>query len=216
MGRRGIAVAVTAGAAALLVAPVPAASPSSADSARRSARARCFPPGAVEVIRSRETRVYRYAVDGEVVACNYATGRRTWLASPDDGVETYPPPAIDLAGSMVGYVVTDASDPVSTTFTTVRVLSGRSGREKAPFTTLDRYGEAGEVGSLQVTPRAAVAWIVRGHDAIRVWKLDRGSTAPNAPVLLDEGPDIHPRSLGLRGTTLSWIRGGERQRARLE
>lgn len=208
---------------ALVAATLPA-------DARTPARAKCFPPKAKELVRSKHTRVYldRSEKPYETVACNYATGRRELLSDAPHEVFVFPPPAIDLAGVLVGFAQEDNSDPVGTSLSRIRVISVRTGREKSfPIGNDPGGSDLGKVGSLQVTPRASVAWIVcpygqlsRGDPAphctrpgyrARVWKLERGST----PELLDEGTDIDPRSLGLRGTRLTWLRGGERRAATL-
>jgi hypothetical protein len=108
------------------------------------------------------------------------------------------------------------------------VLSVRSGREKNLASAVDPARPDGKVGRLQITRTGSVAWTVCEHPQAgsgepspecvrpgyeaRVWKLERGSPAE----LLDEGTDIDPRSLGLRGSTLTWLHGGERRTATLE
>ena len=198
--------------------------------ARSPTRAKCFPAKSTSLVRSKQTRVYRDR-RGETAACNYETGHSEALSDKDEGIYVYPPPAIDLAGVLVGFAVEDRSDPVGLHFTAIRVISARTGRPKNPFTTVDPPNTDGKVGSLRINRQASVAWIVceysqntagnprpecvrPGHEA-RVWKLERGG-GPNAPTLLDQGTDIDPRSLGLRGSELSWIRGGERQTAELD
>ena len=178
--------------------------------ARSPQRAKCFPPKATELLRSKQTRVYldRRGLD-TTVACNYATGRQRFLGADDEGIYVERPPALDLAGSLVGYAFYDGSDPTAYTYSAVRVLDVRTGRvlNESPTDTPGR----GAVRSLQIGPQGEIAWIQGGEVYAAVWK-----SAPNAvPVRLDEGADMHLRSLSLRGNTLAWVRGGERHRAEL-
>jgi len=208
-------------AAVLAIAPAGARSP---------ARAKCFPPKSKELVRSRHTRVYldRRSKPYDTVACSYDTGRREFLSDEAEGIHAFPPPALDLSAVLVGFVQYDNSDPVNTGLLRIRVISVRSGRDKSPPTGVDPGRGDGRVGRLQITGAGSVAWIVcpfseppDGNpnpactgpgDRARLWKQEPGS----GPVLLDDGTDIDPGSLGLRGSSLRWLRAGQPRTATLE
>jgi hypothetical protein len=73
------------------------------------------------------------------------------------------------------------------------------------------------VEAIVVEADGAVAWIAqtnsiigRGSEVLEVHRID-----PRGPALLDVGRSIGPRSLRLRGSTLSWRAAGQTRSATL-
>jgi hypothetical protein len=192
---------------------------------REGSRRRCFPRRSRTLAGNRQARVYAIRGGGEtsIDGCLFARGAPVELA---DGIETFmfPRPALHVAGPLVGHAAIgcDPEDCETLVFVTdLRdELTGVNVVESVrPF---DGYPQ---VGSLRIRRSGAIAWIScpgenspdaslcprRGQEA-RVYKLDAGATEP---TLLATGRRIDTRSLGLRGSTLSWIEGIRRRTARL-
>jgi len=173
---------------------------------------------------NRSAIVFTLRGSGALTACRRG-GEEIVLASQAEGVVWQPLPALDLTGSLVGWAESTTQGMAIKTEDPGR-FAGR--RSRGIFFDASQF----RVGSLEVHRTAGVAWIqcpasmrkpgpvrspspncVRpGRSVNRVYKAEAGS---RTPVLLDRGRSIDPRSLTLRGSTLTWRKGGRLRRARL-
>jgi hypothetical protein len=129
----------------------------------------------------------------------------------------------DLVGPFVvaGEISAYASERcgVDTGFTQVLVRNLRTGKRvsASPAATPPGPESFASVSALVARSDGAAAWVasatsIGNHGAnVELRRVEGGG--PSA--LLDSGSAIAPRSLRLRGTTLSWLHGGQRRSASL-
>lgn len=181
----------------------------------------CAPSGSRMLTGSREARLYETR-DGLLAGCRFANGRERILVEEN----WFPPPVLDLAGSIAGYVEVDTfgvgpGPPTVVLEDLTRPLS------RARL----RSFEVGDPGALRITRRGGVAWIECEGDAEgvavispscrrlnslkRVYKRDFPGAGPDSNVLLDEGRGIPINSLQLRGRRVTWLKRGTRRSAEI-
>lgn len=228
--RRGTAVAALAAAAT-----VPALTSSEGADAGQGPRAadggskRCARAGSVTLAISRKARVYKRQPGREraIYGCLRGTGR-TWLI--EDAFHSrnfvFPPPAIKLVGTVVGYAVD--SHGKDRTFIDVIDLRHDPLDHVSPNKGVGepagaRFGFV-KVGSLSLARSGSVAWISCPEDpnvgdpeaeqrpgCVHPGRRDSVWILPHADeskTLVDKGRSIDPRSIIRRGRRFCWRRAG--------
>jgi hypothetical protein len=165
-----------------------------------------------------------------VYGCLRSSGR-TWLIEDAFHARNFvfSPPAIELAGPVVGYAV----DSHGRDQTFIEVIDLRhdpldhvSPNKGVAQPAGGRFGFV-KVGSLSLARSGSVAWISCPEDpdvgnpeaeqrpgCVRSGKLDSVWALPHADeskTLLDRGRSIDPRSITRRGRRFCWRRAGEQR-----
>lgn len=229
LGRRGarfvearrridvVARAVTRPAALVAESDVALATPRGGFDVRLTGGAgRCRPKGSEPIASAGRARLFRKLVeideDGPILhvhGCLTSTGRAFPLEAWDTFLNgTFFEHPYALAGPYVAFGLRDtfAEGTESENNLFVAVVDLRNGRFVRRVCALpDCYSPLSDMAASR---RGGVAWISER----RVYKLDAGA---RRPVRLDGGRDVRPESLVLRGTRLSWRKGGERRTGRL-
>jgi hypothetical protein len=209
----------------LLLPPAPVAA------AEDRTRARCFPKGSVTLLENRVARVYREGPADDsprfsIGACVFAKGRRIGLDSPIEGLYGHLPPALALNGTVLGFTATSCLEHCGTQVSAHDLARWPDDVINASGATLKK-NKIVSVGSITVTRAGALAWITcpprtrsernpkclePGRNAGVYRAVDFGRPAER----LATGRDIDPSSLRRKGSTISWIQGGERRTAVLK
>jgi hypothetical protein len=209
MSRRLVTLTI---AAALAVAGAAAAS-----SSTPGAAAGCAPPGS-HVLSSSEAG-QAYSLHKVVYGCSDRTGLSTRLGRAEQCVGTQRAGPVIVAGELVAYgLETCGVDTGSTSVVVLRLSDGKQQTSDAATTLPVLLPESYEnVDSLFLKPDGAVAWIavrssITGHGGtdVEVHKVDR-----HGQRLLDSGSSIHPYSLRLQGSKLTWKHGHKTRSAAL-
>jgi hypothetical protein len=188
----------------------------------------CGPRASVTEAFGRLGRAYRAGGHSDLRACLY--GHRSSRSLIDS--DWFPRPAIQVSSTLVGFaaVIGEADEP-GTTSIEIEDLAKPQGSARILEFGLGSY----KIGSLRLKSDASVAWIQcpvlnnqvengspqpncvsPGHSVNAVYKRDKATNLNSAQAdLLDQGKGIDPRSLRLRGSTLSWIDNGARRTATL-
>lgn len=204
------------GSSSAAISSQPQPTPGPSTSARRSspppAGRQCGPPAARTLAASRLARVYVSA--GSVYGCAYASRRSYRLGAASGAIREARVGPVAVAGHDAAYALSSFGIDTGSSNVVVRDLA--SGRVLHDVEAIHRLlPEAYQaVDAIVVKPDGAVAWISeinsvirRGAGGLGVLRIDaRGQR------VLDTGPAIHPKSLRLRGSTLTW-RDGARTRS---
>lgn len=183
----------------------------------------CAEPGSRTLrVSTRDIRIFTRKRNGETYGCHAARGRPYSLG--ELGTFTR---FLRVAGPFVAHDSSFDSRDGTDSFVRVRNLrTGRLVRKafKGSASGTDDYGT--RVTDLEVRPTGSAAWIwdvsLPGFPFSRLAgdpppqfevRSASRSLPPTESILLDSGPDVDPRSLVLRGTTLSWTRAGVRRLA---
>jgi hypothetical protein len=179
------------------------------------------------VARGAEGRAFRFRDRDALYGCLYAKNRGIILA--DDA--WYPRPAVAFSGPRVAFAA-EVGEPAENSFTEIAVDDLRRSLLKRRQLTITL--PSAKIGSLRLRGKTSVAWIecpledgfadgnprpncVRpGLSRNAVLKRDSDTSPDRKADLLDEGEGIDPRSLRLGGSTLTWIKDGERRSATLK
>jgi hypothetical protein len=175
----------------------------------------CGPRRAHTLAAGRLARVY--SLGGSVLGCS-AHGRRSYrLGSASRSIAEGRAGPAAVAGEDVAYGLTTYGVDTASTVVIVRDLRDGARLRSLPATTAPLRPESFQsVTAIAVKADGAVAWIgqagsvISGKPTTEVHGADR-----RGPALLDAGAGIAPRSLRLRGSTLSWTDGGRTRRAAL-
>jgi hypothetical protein len=208
--------------------------------AEQDQRGRCDERRSTTLRENKHVRVYAYqprdSVGRGVVVCRKWDGRHLVI---DEGhtPTVFAPPAIDLAGTVVGFAEEDCFEPECSTrivaFDTRRIPR-RQTSSAVPGMRVVNPGRPDRVriGALQVRRNFALAWIVcrgsRNHNLPtpdepvcnrrrvynNVFKSDAG-TKRGDEKRLDWGRGIPAASLKLEGSRLTWTHGKQRRSATL-
>ena len=186
----------------------------------------CFPRGTTTLLQNRVARVYRQPRTAARFACAYSRGEVKPIDSPTELVYGYPPPALDLDGT-VAVTAADYCPPDGECSTGIDALDLARPPETEMLRVIDaspppRF-RAVKVGSLRVRnmgDTAALAWIAcpeRGNS--------EGTPRPNCvrpgdkdyvlvlgsrdrrPRIVDSGRTIDPSSLRRAGDRVTWRKG---------
>jgi len=202
-----------------------------------NARSRpCFPPHSRTLLENREALVLAKRPGStprgyDLYGCAFSRGVPFQL-DVDDEVIAFTPPAVSLAGPIIGYSVDACGEECSTgIFVQDLRLSGtsREVEEIVRHVASPNGQRVVKVGSLRVTRRGAVAWIVcpetsdsptasRAPNCVRPGSLDRVvalASGASQVRILDKGHEIDPSSLRLAGHRLSWRHSGRTRHATL-
>lgn len=168
----------------------------------------CGPSRAHTLASTHSARVYTQA--GAVYGC--VRGRRPVRLAPPAHLGSPQLEQFAISGRHAAFA--EGSHGVDTSSASVVVVDLRSGRRLAvlPAATPPRRPESFESVTALVLSGTRVAWIASSGAV--------GLPVPRYEVhagrkLLDEAPDIAPRSLALRGSTVSWRHGGAARHAPL-
>ena len=233
---RGRGVLGVALAAAIAVAAQPATSGGAAAGS-------CAAKHSRTVLANREARVYRVPTSGrknarrEMHACLYATGRDEALDDGGDFFRAFRPPGMALRGHRLAYGISVGAEGDEPPFTNVEMVDLRRPDPNGDGFALTAAGDGGpgdtsKIGSLAIGTHRTIAWIACPDDSaepvgsnsddprpecVRAGYGDQVRTIAGLGKVrvLDDGRDIDPTSLRVRGTRASWIRGGRRHSARL-
>ncbi len=165
-------------------------------------------------IESQDPPVGGYADD--YYGCLYSRGRRVQLAFDsftNDG-DTVAGSFV-LSGSLVAFYTGEGTgtDPMSSLsgnqYVSVVDLRTRHIVHRADV-RVALSGNGDGVHKVVLAPTGSVAWSDVIASGPEIHALGR-----SGPVVLDAGTGVDPNSLRLRGTTLSWIHGGEMKTATL-
>jgi hypothetical protein len=206
-------------------------------SAAAEESATCGPQGARTLLENKVARVYQYRRGNEAKgACVFSLGDRRYpLDAPRISIEAFGPPAIGLAGTILGSSSENcgADEAPCETDIVVDDLLGAIDHDRPQ---LHRFANAGitrravKVGSLRVRQSGGVAWITcperfrytftatqrpnckRAGAYDYVVKLDADTKRRR---VLDRGRQIDPSSLRIRGNRISWRHGARRRHAAL-
>jgi hypothetical protein len=218
-------------AVVVLLGSAPAAAPRSKP---------CYPKRSRTLLANREARVFALrpglASRGyDIYGCAFASGDRYSLEGPPE-VIAFTPPAISLAGPLVGFAVNACDIESCSTGVFVKDLrlagTSRSVEEVVRHVASPTGQDVVKVGSLRITRGGAIAWIVcpdtyggvgdpptrRNPNCVRPGSLDRVVALPGGSsevVVLDKGREIDPSSLRLAGHRLSWRHSGRIRHASL-
>lgn len=163
--------------------------------------ARCRAAHSRTIAQDAVARVYNRG--GALYGCSARTGIRTRLGSAPYTAQ------VRLVGPLAAYAVyTHGIDFGTATVVITRLTDGKP-LGSAPAVDRAFVESFQSVTSLIVRRSGAVAWIasvgsiINSETSVEVHKLDRGDS-----VLLDRGRKIDPKSLRLRGSTLTWTDAG--------
>ena len=171
---------------------------------------RWAPGGARVIAHGSEAVVFERR--GVAYGCVGRAGRRFRLPVPSAPHATAPPrpDEVVVSGPFAAYEVGSCVVDVCTS--SVEVSDLRTGRlvKDLPAATGPGLPESAiSVATIVLRPNGSVAWIALNGSVVRTpdatYEVHR---ADPRPVLLDSGKSIRPRSLRLRGATLSWQHGG--------
>jgi len=180
-------------AAGLGVLVVAGFAPNAAEAARS-----CPPAGSSNLAATRDVHVFR---DGdETYACHERSRKGPYLLADADYDESIK--VLRIAGRYVGYSMLYKQLPGTAV---TRVVNVRRGAQ----TFYSSYGGYAYITDLELGTNGWVAVITRLIDGPGLPRYEV-SLGTNGAVL-DEGMDIDPRSLVLRGRTLYWTRGSQRR-----
>lgn len=213
------------------VAAAMALSPAFVESraAPRPAVDRCADNGGRTLVASRWIRVYikRDRLGNQYVRyCWVRTGATTTIRSAARRV-TQLLPHYRIAGRYIAYTAVnfDADQPVDPgVILPVAVKDARRNRyvtrlfAQPPGASPDlSYADSKPgVTDLEMTRRGAVAWIAsRPPDDDAYFYVQKADGTGNGQVVLDEGPDIDPRSLAISDQRIYWTSGSEVRSATL-
>lgn len=164
---------------------------------------------------------------GALAVCRRSTGRRAVLArnNQDEFWFDRPAHAVAVRGSTVGYAETEFEDgisPTPRTFVLVQSLAKPTrNRPLAPV-----YDPVAKIGSLDVTPGGAAAWIecpepdpdnVNGNpypNCVAPGRsINRVVIAPvgSRPSQVSQGSGVDPVSLRIKNGVATWIQAGQRR-----
>src|SRR3954464_9835463 len=128
------------------------------------------PEGSTTMLATRFARVYQ--VERErggrstfyTYGCLRKTGDQLLLASDAEPAAVFPPPAISLIGTYVGYAVDTDTEPTEPggrmTYVEVDDLSPQDpGRERAGLVVAAGPSDVARVGSLKASRSGAVGWV---------------------------------------------------------
>lgn len=197
-----------------------------------SRRAKCRPEGSTVVAKGRLGTAFRKRGRGALFGCLYSQGKPRLYADSDSDGDWFPPPAVAVGGSYLGwagYSSRAAENPTTGVVVTDLRKSAADGRLVSIQT------DEASITSLRVKSTRAVAWIecpypqsdaelgrvgsncrAPGRSASRVHKLDADTdTTTRQYDLVAEGKGIDPQSLQLRGSRLSWTEDGQTRTVRI-
>src|SRR4051794_34295724 len=219
---------------ALLVAAAVTAAPSHGATGEKRP---CEPDGSTTLLATRFARVYQ--VERErggrstlyTYACLRSTGDQLLLASDAEPAAVFPPPAISLIGTYVGYAVDTDTEPTEPggrmTYVEVDDLSPQDpGRERAGLVVAAGPSDVARVGSLKASRTGAVVWVAcpaphqgslasdpsgactRPGSHARVYRARLRRDGTVLLELLDRGRSIDPHSLRrARHSSVMWKHG---------
>ena len=184
------------------------------------ADARCALKGSRTVVKTASVRVFKC---GETTyACLYSANRRVRLGTYSDapGGGTSGQRAFRLAGRYVAFE--DFETEFDFGVYQVVVVNLRSGRRLIRVNTGQTPQTGGLVAGIGPTTRirlratGQVAWIAQDTSTPAATRYEvRKGQGRSRSVLLAQGADVAPRSLGLVGDRLSWTQRGQRRHATL-
>jgi hypothetical protein len=201
-----------------------------------AAQNHCSARASTTLLENSQVRVYkqptRYGARGfDVFSCLKATGEGDILGGSSVGDYPFLPPAIDLAGPVIGYATEECDREfcgTSIDAVDVRHKNSVDGFLNSSYGS-PRHHTVVKVGSLRVSRRGTLVWIacperskhskligsrkpncVRAGDADAVYL-----RAPGGKPLrrLDHGRTIDPSSLRLKAGRASWVHGRHRRSA---
>jgi hypothetical protein len=205
----------------------------------------CKPEGSKTLVETQDARVYQIARERSghstlyTYGCLKQSGSQVLLASDAEPSAVFPPPAISLIGTYVGYAVDTDSDPDApggrVTYVEVDDMRPQDPGHEAPGLVVNAGAkDVARVGGLKASKTGAVVWIAcpapsdgplaadprgtcakRGaYDRVFRARLDSSGTAHVQQ--LDRGRGIDPRSLRrLHGSRVVWRHGKRRKVAKL-
>jgi len=196
-------------------APGSVSAPSTSTASHQSSAVVCGLRGAPTLTATRLARVYEHR--GAVYGCAMSGGRSYLLGGSRNCIATPLVQAVALAGQLAAYGVERCGVDTGSAQVIVRRLSdGQQLRESSAITGQVGPESHQSVDSVVLRADGAVAWIVQADSIIRhsseveVNRADRRGEAQ-----LDSGPEIAPRSLRLRGSTVTWAHSGSVRSATL-
>ena len=169
--------------------------------AASAARVSCAERGTVTVRENSVARVYRDG-DAAYFSCSRRTGHREYIG--DDAMGTVA--EIRLRGHMLAHAFESCLDALGDECERgIALADVRAGR--------GLYSEAVPWDRIRIALRrtGAIAWAVEAGEGGEVYAWDRRRLRR----VLDRSSGVDIGSLRLRGTTLSWVRGGTRRTATL-
>jgi hypothetical protein len=202
--------------AVLTVLVVGAIVPVRAADAERT-KLRCGSRDSVTVVKTREARIFREGT--RYFACLKAVGRKWLLYDVDEEgigkvVDEFSLPR--LAGRYASFVLTsrDAFTGMDNDTAEIRRVDLRTGKRRTTIAfgsmgQFPRPPRARAVTDLVLSRHGHLAWIL-GANGIQLYARDSGGMR-----LLDEGPAIETRSLGIEISIIYWNNAGVERFARL-
>jgi hypothetical protein len=189
---------------------------------------KCLPVGSTALARDKHARIYSLPTRGtvaeqnpesvRVLGCLFGSGHALLLGTTvftgrrNSQIATE---AFDVATPMAAYSIVFQGVDSRSVYVVVRNL--RDGEKVSEFSGAPSVGveQISSVTDIEVNSSGSVAWIGQGHS------LGSGANgaevavgAPSQPAeVLDKGNSIAPKSLELKGNTLSWIDAGTRRTA---
>jgi hypothetical protein len=191
-----------------LVLTIAAGAVALATGAGARTRMPCGPAAAQTLASSSRARVY--ASRGAAFGCAGDGGRSIRLGKTSNCIGSDRVGPVAVAGEIAAYASERCG--IDTGFTQVLVRNLRTGKRlsASPAVTVPGPESFPSVDSLVARPDGAAAWIAEASSLgnhlknVELRRIDaRGQS------LLDSGPAIAPRSLHLRGSTLTWRHGGK-------
>lgn len=184
------------------------------DTDAQAAPRACMSPGSKTLRQTSQVRVYQRR--GVVYGCHFDRNRRYVLGGESTIVDRVTTQQLRVAGSFAGYnVLSEGRDGVSSLLIVKDLRSGRTVRSFARGGGRCCSGtEQTRITDLVLRSNGSVAWIVDvtafgdspSVPPMRITEVrrsDRGSGRLSS-VVIDRGPTVDPRSLAIRGATISW------------
>jgi hypothetical protein len=174
----------------------------------------CSPAGGQTIAQDSEARVY--SVGHNVYGCVLSTGATHKLGMNSFCNDGNAVDHVALAGTVTAYGIDACGIDTGTTTVFVRQLVTGEVLHRNAATSRVTVEGYGAIGSIVVKPDGSDAWIGLNHSIVRsdtvteVHKDDHGGSS-----LLDSGRRVHPGSLTLARSQLSWIDGGSTRHATL-
>jgi hypothetical protein len=199
----------------------------------------CDAAGSKTIVANSAVRIYRARHYPDLIACLFATGNTQVLDAPNAAIYGFPPPAIALAGTVVGHAEDSCSANSCRTWVAAEDLAAQPpAYQELQAANANARGQHRlvKVGSLAVHADGGLAWIScrepRHSDTIQQESVV-ATPAPNCVRpgdldyvlardakarenrLLDSGHAIAPASLRRKGALVCWRRAGKQRCARL-
>lgn len=154
----------------------------------------------------RAPEVSVYFVENDLMVCVRSTGKRRIFVAEAGSYELG---SVTASGRFVAVELSDSHKCDTYDLAVINAATGSTRTVTAGFDTYESsangcQGHGSPLTDLALRSDGSYAFITSGGEVVR-------STAKRSILLLDQGNDVAPRSLGLTRAGIEWVRGGVRR-----